>query len=356
MLQSEAGVKRINVTVDENNPEPGALELMKTVRPEWMAKKIQLKVFTGGVSNKLLGCYLPENTRDMVLIRVYGNKSKSMVDRAKEIETFQVLFKAKCGPELHCCFNNGICYQYVPGETIDLDMVKSEKIYPLIANKMAKLHTLKPEDGKQILNAGLFPIMKKVYQMIPREFENEEVNRRFQENIPSYDQLGKEIEELETKLVPLNSPIVFCHNDLSSGNIVYDEQTEDIAFIDFDEAFYSYQGFDIGAHFCEFAGVHVMDFDKYPQKEFQLKWLKTYLSDWYTLSGINKDATDEDVEKLYVVVNKFALAAHFYCGLWGLKQIGHSTIDFDYLGFSIQRFGEYFRRKQEFLALQMPSD
>ncbi|XP_070545793.1 ethanolamine kinase 1-like isoform X2 [Ptychodera flava] len=119
--------------------------------------------------------------------------------------------------------------------------------------------------------------MKKFYQMIPREFENEEVNRRFQENIPSYDQLGKEIEELETKLVPLNSPIVFCHNDLSSGNIVYDEQT-DIAFIDFDETFFNYQGFDIGNHFCEFAGVHVMDFDNYPQKEFQLKWLKSTLA------------------------------------------------------------------------------
>ncbi|XP_070569904.1 ethanolamine kinase 1-like [Ptychodera flava] len=352
MALPEAGVKRINVTVDENNPEPGALDLMKTVRPEWKAKNIQFKVFTAGISNKLYGCYLPENTRDMVLIRIYGHKSELTVDRAKEIETFQVLFKAKCGPELYCCFNNGICYQYIPGVTIDSDMVKSKKVYPLIANKMAKLHTLKPEDGRQILNAGLFPTMKKYYQMIPREFEM----KRFQENIPSYDQLGREVEELETKLVPLNSPIVFCHNDLLLGNIVYDEQTEDIAFIDFELAFYNYQAFDIGDHFCEFAGVHVMEFDNYPKKEFQVKWLKSYLSDWYRFSGVNKDVTDKDVEKLYVVVNKFALAAHFIWGLWGLIQTVHSTIDFDFLGYSIQKFDEYFRRKQEFLALQMPSD
>ncbi|XP_070569903.1 ethanolamine kinase 1-like [Ptychodera flava] len=356
MALTGAGVQRIDVTVDEYKPEPGALDLMKIIRPEWKPENIQFKVFTGGIMNKLFGCYLPENTRDIVLVRIYGHKSELTMDRANEIEILQVLFKAKCGPELYCCFNNGICYQYIPGETIDSDMVKSEKVYPLIANRMAKLHTVKPEDDRKILSAGLFPTMKKFYQMIPREFENEQKNRRFQENIPDYDQLGKEVEELETKLVPLNSPIVFCHNDLLLGNIVYEEQTRDVAFIDFETAFYNYQAFDIGNHFCEFAGVDVMEFDNYPKKEFQLKWLKKYLSDWYTMSGVNKHVTDMDVEKLYVVVNKFALAAHFLWGLWGLIQSAHSTIDFDYLGYSIQKIGEYFRRKKEFSALQMPSD
>ncbi|XP_070569900.1 ethanolamine kinase 1-like isoform X7 [Ptychodera flava] len=328
MALSGTVVKRIDVTVDANEPEPGALELVKIVRPQWTNKNIQFKVFTGGLLNKMYGCYLPENTRDMVLIRIYGHNSELVIDRAKEIDTFQVLFKAKCGPELYCCFNNGICYQYIPGETIDSDMVKSEKIYPLVAHKMAQMHTIKPEDGSKIPNAGLFPKMTRWYQNIPKEFEDEETNRRFKENIPNYDQLGKELEELETKLVQLNSPTVFCHNDLVLANIVYDEQTS----------------------------LHVVDFDNYPHKELQLKWLKKYLSDWYTMSGVNKHVTDKDVEKLYVVVNKFALAAHFFWGLWTLIQSVHSTVDFDFLGYGIQKFGEYFRRKEEFLALQVPSD
>ncbi|XP_070569896.1 ethanolamine kinase 1-like isoform X3 [Ptychodera flava] len=355
MALSGTVVKRIDVTVDANEPEPGALELVKIVRPQWTNKNIQFKVFTGGLLNKMYGCYLPENTRDMVLIRIYGHNSELVIDRAKEIDTFQVLFKAKCGPELYCCFNNGICYQYIPGETIDSDMVKSEKIYPLVAHKMAQMHTIKPEDGSKIPNAGLFPKMTRWYQNIPKEFEDEETNRRFKENIPNYDQLGKELEELETKLVQLNSPTVFCHNDLVLANIVYDEQTN-VAFIDYEYACYNYQGFDIANHFCEFAGLHVVDFDNYPHKELQLKWLKKYLSDWYTMSGVNKHVTDKDVEKLYVVVNKFALAAHFFWGLWTLIQSVHSTVDFDFLGYGIQKFGEYFRRKEEFLALQVPSD
>ncbi|XP_070569897.1 ethanolamine kinase 1-like isoform X4 [Ptychodera flava] len=355
MALSGVGVKRIDITVDENEAEPGALELMKIVRPEWKAENIQFKMLTGGNTNKMYACYVPEIPGDTVLIRIYGHKSELMVDRAKEIETFQVLFKAKCGPELYCCFNNGICYQYIPGVTIDSDMVKSEKVYPLVAHKMAQMHTIKPEDGSQISNPGLFPTMKRWYQNFPKDFEDEETNIRFKENIPNYDQLGKELEELETTLVQLNSPIVFCHNDLLLANIVYDEQTN-VAFIDYEYTCYNYQGFDIANHFCEFAGLDVVDFDNYPQKEFQLKWIKKYLSDWYTMSGVNKYVTDKDVEKLYVVVNKFALAAHFFWGLWTLIQSVHSTVDFDFLGYGIQKFGEYFRRKEEFLALQMPSD
>jgi hypothetical protein len=40
----------------------------------------------------------------------------------------------------------------------------------------------------------------------------------------------------------------------------------------------------------------------------------------------------QDVENLYVKVNKFALAAHLFWGLWALVQARHSDIDFDFLG------------------------
>ncbi|XP_070536927.1 ethanolamine kinase 1-like [Ptychodera flava] len=356
MADTATNLKCVDITVDENEPKPGALELMKTVRPQWVTDEIRFKVFTDGITNKIFGCYLPENKRDMVLLRIYGQKTELIINRAKEIETFQLLFKAKIGPELYCRFNNGLCYQYVPGVTLDPEMVKSEKVYPLIANKMAKMHIIKPEDGKQVSEASLFLTLKSFYKNVPKEFEDKGKNERFKKHIPDYEQLGKEIEELMSVLVPLNSPIVFCHNDLLLGNVIYDEQTNSVSFIDYEYACYNYQGFDIADHFCEFAGIDEVDFNNYPDKEFQLKWLKKYLSDWYTMSGINKYVTDKDVEKLYVVVNKFALASHFFWGIWALIQSAHSTIDFDFLGYGIQKLDEYYRRKKEFLALQMPSD
>jgi len=47
-------------------------------------------VFTDGITNKLVGCYLEENKKDMVLVRVYGNKTELLVDRVAEIENMQV--------------------------------------------------------------------------------------------------------------------------------------------------------------------------------------------------------------------------------------------------------------------------
>ena len=56
-------------------------------------------------------------------------------------------------------------------------------------------------------------------------------------------------------LCQLNDELVFCHNDLLLGNILYDEIEHSIEFIDFEYAGANYQSYDIANHFCEFAGI-----------------------------------------------------------------------------------------------------
>lgn len=56
------------------------------------------------------------------------------------------------------------------------------------------------------------------------------------------------------------SPIVFSHNDLLLGNIIYDENSEKVTFIDYEYADCNYQAFDIGNHFSEFAGIEFIRF------------------------------------------------------------------------------------------------
>ncbi|CAK8691900.1 unnamed protein product [Clavelina lepadiformis] len=65
--------------------------------------------------------------------------------------------------------------------------------------------------------------------------------------------LRKEVDELESCLTNLNSPIVFCHNDILLHNVIYNEYAEKISFIDYEYAGFNYQAYDIGNHFCEFA-------------------------------------------------------------------------------------------------------
>lgn len=59
---------------------------------------------------------------------------------------------------------------------------------------------------------------------------------------------------MEDELTQLDSPIVFCHNDLLLGNILYDRSKKTVNFIDFEYAGPNYQAYDIANHFCEFAG------------------------------------------------------------------------------------------------------
>lgn len=152
---------------------------------------------------------------------------------------------------------------------------------------------------------------------------------RVKTQFPSIENLRDEFNNLYSILKDLQSPKVFCHNDLLLGNVIFTEQSNKVTFIDYEYADYNYQAFDIGNHFTEFAGIDVSDIDyrRYPSKEFQLEWLRAYLEEYKNCSAIK----DEDVEILYKQVNQFALSSHFLWTIWGLIQAENSYIDYDFI-------------------------
>ena len=64
--------------------------------------------------------------------------------------------------------------------------------------------------------------------------------------------------------------------------------------------------------------------------------------------------TDEEVEAGVAEANFFALVSHQYWGVWAVIQACYSPIDFDYFNYSKLRWGEYHRRKQEFMDAVQP--
>ena len=59
-------------------------------------------------------------------------------------------------------------------------------------------------------------------------------------------------------------------------------------------------------HLCP--GVQEVDYSQYPDKPYQLKWLRRFLHYQLEQDGRTPtDVTDTDVERLYVQVNKYAL-------------------------------------------------
>lgn len=74
------------------------------------------------------------------------------------------------------------------------------------------------------------------------------------------DQLKNELQQLHDVLNKIESPVIFAHNDLLLGNILVDEKTDGIRFIDYEYAAYNFQAYDIGNHFAEYAGSLKIEF------------------------------------------------------------------------------------------------
>lgn len=246
----------------------------------------------------------------------------------------------------------------------------------LVANMLPVWHQVElPGQEKKPM---LWTTLSKWLAAVPESYVNPHIDAQFKANF-KMAKLVEDLKALEKELASVSSPTVFSHNDLLHANLIftakassnghanghskvlvadaaYSKTQGDVSFIDYEYASYSYRGFDIGNHFNEMAGFEC-DYSLYPDKDFQMQWLRQYLiaesqthqSDSSNTNG--SSISDEMVHELYLEVNKFALASHFYWGLWALVQASLSEIAFDYMGYAVLRFGEFYRRKDQVLAL-----
>nr|NP_523364.2 easily shocked, isoform A [Drosophila melanogaster]NP_727941.2 easily shocked, isoform I [Drosophila melanogaster]NP_727942.1 easily shocked, isoform B [Drosophila melanogaster]NP_727943.1 easily shocked, isoform C [Drosophila melanogaster]NP_788914.2 easily shocked, isoform H [Drosophila melanogaster]AOQ13769.1 eas-PA [synthetic construct]AAC37210.1 ethanolamine kinase [Drosophila melanogaster]AAF48574.1 easily shocked, isoform A [Drosophila melanogaster]AAF48575.2 easily shocked, isofo len=400
--RKEAIVPFVPIFVEEADVIQGAKELLKVIRPTWDLSHVEFKSFTDGITNKLVGCfhkeisklndenggsYLPIKTQglspvqsedpviiekedddeftddraaddgspvqysdNVVLVRIYGNKTDLLIDRKAETQNFLLLHTYGLAPSLYATFKNGLVYEYVPGTTLNTDSVLCPEIWPLVARRMAEMHRKVRKHGDSSATKPMPMIWKKTQSfldLVPERFSDAEKHKRVKETFLPIGRLREEFNKLYEYLEALDSPIVFSHNDLLLGNVIYTQSLNTVNFIDYEYADYNFQAFDIGNHFAEMCGVDEVDYSRYPKREFQLQWLRVYLEEYLQRSNIQND----EVELLYVQVNQFALASHIFWTVWSLLQAEHSTIDFDYVGYAFLRYNEYLARKVEFLSL-----
>lgn len=58
---------------------------------------------------------------------------------------------------------------------------------------------------------------------------------------------------------------------------------------------------------------------------------------------------DEFFRCLVVMVNRFALASHYFWGYWAILQARYSPIDFDFIDYARLRFEGYRMHKDKFI-------
>lgn len=162
----------------------GAIQVVKKVKPHWDEARIKIKVFTNGITNRLVGVYLQDSEEDLVLIRVYGEKTELFIDRNLEVRNMKTMHKAGLTPPVYCTFENGLCYGYAPGEVLDEKMVRDPTISRCVSDVLAKMHTIRPmvkirsQEKFEQPEPSLFRGLKKFINLIPIAFNDVQQNER----------------------------------------------------------------------------------------------------------------------------------------------------------------------------------
>ncbi|KAK3570773.1 hypothetical protein QTP86_025422 [Hemibagrus guttatus] len=342
----------------------------------------RITIIRGGLSNKLFLCALPEELQSIgdepinVLLRLYGailqmscnkgdpgqsnteNHSQGAEAMVLESVMFAILAERQLGPKLYGIFPQGRLEQYVPSRRLTTEELGNPSLSAEIAEKIAKFHKMRMPFNKE--PKWLFGTMEKYMSQVQRLTFTREIHLHKFNQLMSYN-LPQEMENLRCLLESTQSPVVFCHNDLQEGNILLlsgheNMEKQKLMLIDFEYSSYNYRGFDIGNFFCEWMYDYNCDTPpffstntkNYPTKAKQMHFFQNYLSEYDTgLANLSEEDQLKIKEDMLVEVNRFALASHFFWGLWSIIQARLSTIEFGYLDYAIARFDAYFELKKE---------
>ncbi|NXW85827.1 CHKA kinase, partial [Alopecoenas beccarii] len=350
---------------------------------ELREEQLRINPIRGGLSNMLFQCSLPDTVETVadeprkVLLRLYGailqmrscNKEESVQSQREndwqgaeamvlESVMFAILAERALGPKLYGIFPQGRLEEFIPSRKLSTEELSLPDISAEIAEKMARFHGMKMPFNKE--PKWLFGTMEKYLNQVlrirfTRESRTSKLNKLLSYNLP------QEMKNLRAMLEATSSPVVFCHNDCQEGNVLLLEGRENLEnqklmLIDFEYSSYNYRGFDIGNHFCEWMYDYTYEkypffkasVLKYPSKKQQLHFISSYLSAFHdgfeNLSNEEKSKLEDDV---FIEVNRFALASHFFWGLWSIIQAKISSIEFGYLEYALSRFDAYFEQKRK---------
>ncbi|XP_043561859.1 choline kinase alpha isoform X1 [Chiloscyllium plagiosum] len=343
--------------------------------------EFQISIIRGGLSNLLFQCSLPDTKSCVkdeprcVLLRLYGailqmtcnkGESKQMNQDSFDIRgadamvlesvMFAILAERSLGPKLYGIFPQGRLEQFIASRKLETKELAIPSISTEIAKKMATFHRMTMPFNKE--PTWLFRTMEKYLQQVMRISFTRESHVRVFHQLLSYN-LPQEMEKLRSLLQATPSPIVFCHNDCQEGNLLLLENTENsdqkLMLIDFEYSSYNFRGFDFGNHFCEWMYDYncdeypffKADIKNYPTKMQQLHFIRVYNAENQDEFDLNDDQIAKMEDQMLEEINRYALASHFFWGLWSIIQARISAIEFGYLDYALARFETYFEQKKQ---------
>lgn len=257
-------------------------------------EEISVKPLIGGTTNKCMSyslssfvnrlflvflcsapdCYVGKLRHRKVLVRFFGQASAALLDRERESVIVKAVAARGLAPRILAEFPEGRIEEYVENAVTASEHSAStplhfaysvfshgfaaasvERVSEQVAAALARLHRCDVNAGSEDCTPVLVRRLQSWLKLAlaptaPASKHAAPIERLH------LDRYRKEAPVLLEHLARLRSPIVFCHNDLTGGNILFVEGRPEITFIDFEYAEYNYRGWDIANFFCEFGGTH----------------------------------------------------------------------------------------------------
>ncbi|CBN79735.1 choline/ethanolamine kinase [Ectocarpus siliculosus] len=303
-------------------------------RREEMASGFSMRALTGGMTNTVFRCSKPGGENQTVLLRSYGKGTEMFFSREAELRAFKLLAERGFGPDLLATLGDGRVEQFLEGRSLGAMDMRKPAISTLIARRMSELHALDIDVGSRtpVIFGALESFHAKALQLCGDVHGGVDV--------VELGGLATLLRERLESRVP--SKVVFCHNDLQSGNILYNDKssasakippklsgpTESprpvVSLIDYEYAGYNPRGFDVGNHFCEWmadystAEPHVLDLERYPSPQERRAFSRAYLG---AMNGVpHEEVNADEVENLVKEADAYSLASHLLWAMWALLQ------------------------------------
>lgn len=337
-------------------------------------EEFSIEELCGGLTNELYICTIPGNystnnkEKKQVVLRIYGPLYDDLVSSSSalisDIVVFALLSERNVGPKLYAIFPEGRLEELVNGKSLRREEMAQPDISVRIAQRMAEYHRLELPLCKE--PDFMWNTMHGWCQDVEEMHLNEQDKALILAKVREMD-LVQEYLFLRNYLEKLTfpGPVTFCHNDVQEGNILKvfkerlrnNEEEIELRLIDFEYSAYNYRAFDLANHFCEWMIDYTVAepvyfsvaLDKWPSKEQQLLFIRTYLGKNTTENShpLNEPSLEE--VELMNQITRFALASHFLWGLWGIVQERFSdktNISFSYMDYGMARLEAYKHHKK----------
>ena len=239
---------------------------------------------------------------------MYGFSDATVLSRDKEIMNLQIAAAAGCFPRILATFKNGLIYPYQSGRIMTFTDLRKPEVITEVCRLLYNIHHIDVDSLRLVDRKGMPATYKKsnltlavsvgFINKIPKTLNDAEKDLAFQEvrKVITDEFLTAELEFVSGVLSDLDIPMTLNHMDLHPKNMIIDDKTGKIGFVDYEGTGFTYEYHDMNRLFInnmmyKAQGTVSLDEEPFPSDEVRKQFLDAYLRAKYENTDDEKDHT-----------------------------------------------------------------